>query len=154
MLSRLLSENQIIANMLATEKCQAIEEIVDFLIEGHYVQKKDREEVLASLFQREETMSTGIGFGVAVPHVASNCVKQLTVAFGRSQSGIEFESLDNKLVHFIVLLLIPDHELEKHLQTLSAIAKFFNDRFVRDSLVKASDATAIMNVFHHEAHSL
>ncbi|MFZ4115770.1 MAG: PTS sugar transporter subunit IIA [Chthoniobacterales bacterium] len=145
----MLSENQIIPNMLATEKWQAIEEIVSFLIQGGYIQAKDKENVLSVLCQREETMSTGIGFGVAIPHASSNAVQELTVAFGRSQSGIEFESLDDKPVHFIVLFLVPEHQFQTHLKTLSAIAKFFNDRFMRDALVKAPDAAAIMEIFRY-----
>lgn len=135
--------------MLATEKWQAIEEIVSFLIQGGYIQAKDKENVLSVLCQREETMSTGIGFGVAIPHASSNAVQELTVAFGRSQSGIEFESLDDKPVHFIVLFLVPEHQFQTHLKTLSAIAKFFNDRFMRDALVKAPDAAAIMEIFRY-----
>jgi fructose-specific phosphotransferase system IIA component len=145
----LLSENQIIPNMLAAERWQAIEEIVSFLIQGGYIQEKDKQDVLSSLYQREETMSTGIGFGVAIPHASSNAVQELTVAFGRSQSGIEFESLDDKPVHFIVLFLVPEHQFQTHLKTLSAIAKFFNDRFMRDALVKAPDAESIMEIFRH-----
>lgn len=150
-LSSLLSENQIIPNIMATEKWQAIEEVVCFLIQGGYIEEKNKMEVLSALSHREETMSTGIGFGVAIPHASSNAVEKLTVAFGRSQSGIDFESLDNKPVHFIILFLVPEHEFQTHLKTLSAIAKFFNDRFMREALVQASDATAIMNIFRYGA---
>lgn len=149
----MLSEDQIIPNMLATEKWQAIEEIVLFLIQGGYIEEKNREDVLSALCHREETMSTGIGFGVAIPHASSNAVQDITVAFARSQLGIEFESLDNKPVHFIVLFLVPEHQFQTHLKTLSAIAKFFNDRFMRDALMKATDAKAIMNIISHGALS-
>jgi mannitol/fructose-specific phosphotransferase system IIA component (Ntr-type) len=121
------------------------------LIHGGYIQESNKEEVLSALYMREETMSTGIGFGVAIPHASSTAVNELTVAFGRSQSGIEFESLDNKPVHFIVLFLVPEHQFQAHLKTLSAIAKFFNDRFMRDALVEAPDAAAIMDIFRHGA---
>ncbi len=150
-LSSLLSENQIIPNILATERWQAIEEIVLFLIQHGFIQEENKEEVLSALYQREETMSTGIGFGIAIPHASTTAVNELTVAFGRSQAGVEFESLDNKPVHFIVLFLVPEHQFQTHLKTLSAIAKFFNDRFMRDALVKAPDAAAIMDVFRHGA---
>lgn len=137
--------------MLAAERWQAIEEVVLFLIKGGYIKEKDKEEVLAALYQREETMSTGIGFSVAIPHASSIAVDQLVVAFGRSQGGIEFESLDDKPVHFIVLFLVPTHQFQAHLKTLSAIAKFFNDRFMREALMAAPNAAAIMDIFRNGA---
>ena len=137
--------------MLATERWQAIEEIISFLIQGDYIKEKDKAEVLAALYQREETMSTGIGFSVAIPHASSSAVNEIVVAFGRSQAGIEFESLDDKPVHFIVLFLVPTHQFQTHLKTLSAIAKFFNDRFMREALMAAPDAAALMNIFRNGA---
>jgi len=146
-LGALLSEKQIISNMVATEKWQAIEEIVMFLVQGGIIKEQDKEEVIASLYQREETMSTGIGFSVAIPHASLNAIDHVIVAFARSQEGIEFESLDAKPVHFIVLFLVPSNEFQVHLKTLSAVAKFFNNRFMRDDLMAAPDASAIMEIF-------
>lgn len=146
-LGALLSEKQIIPNMVATEKWQAIEEIVLFLVQGGTIQEQDKEDVLAALYQREETMSTGIGFSVAIPHASLSAVDHVIVAFARSQEGIEFESLDGKPVHFIVLFLVPSNEFQAHLKTLSAVAKFFNNRFLREELMAAPDASAIMEIF-------
>jgi mannitol/fructose-specific phosphotransferase system IIA component (Ntr-type) len=137
--------------MLAAEKWQAIEEIVLFLIQGGYIKEQDKESILASLYQREETMSTGIGFSVAVPHASSDAVGSVIAAFGRSISGIEFESLDSKPVHFIVLFLVPSNQFKTHLKTLSVIAKFFNDRLMRAELMAAPDSLAIMDIFSHGA---
>ena len=136
--------------MEATERWQAIEEIVSFLIEGGYIPKKEKENVLSALFHREETMSTGIGFGVAIPHASSDAVNKVVVAFGRSQTGIEFESLDEKPVHFVVLFLVPADQFQTHLKTLSAIAKFLNDRSTREALIDAHDAHAIMSILNRE----
>jgi len=149
-LGALLSEGQIIPNMLATERWQAIEEIVSFLAEGGHLPKKEKENILASLFYREETMSTGIGFGVAIPHASSEAVDKIVVAFGRSQIGIEFESLDEKPVHFVVLFLVPSDQFQMHLKTLSAIAKFLNDRVTREALTNAHDAKDIMQILLRE----
>ncbi|MBX9578395.1 MAG: PTS sugar transporter subunit IIA [Chthoniobacterales bacterium] len=146
----LLSEGQIIPNMLATERWQAIEEIVSFLAEGGHLPKKEKENILAALFHREETMSTGIGFGVAIPHASSEAVDKIIVAFGRSQTGIEFESLDDKPVHFVVLFLVPSDQFQTHLKTLSAIAKFLNDRVTREALTNAHDAKDIMQILLRE----
>ena len=71
----------------------------------------------------------------------------MVAAFGRSPSGIEFDSLDNELVHFIVLFVVPRDQFQVHLRTLAAIAKFLNDRTVREELATAPDAQAILQVF-------
>lgn len=149
-LGALLSASQIIPNMAATERWQAIEEIVSFLVEGGHLPKKEKENILGALFHREETMSTGIGFGVAVPHASSEAVDKIVVAFGRSQTGIEFESLDSKRVHFVVLFLVPTDQFQTHLKTLSAIAKFLNDRATREALTQAHDADDIMRILKRE----
>lgn len=149
-LGSLLSESHIIPNMLATERWQAIEEIVSFLVEGGHLPRKEKENILSALFHREETMSTGIGFGVAIPHASSEAVDKIVIAFGRSQTGIEFESLDSKPVHFVVLFLVPASQFQTHLKTLSAIAKFLNDRATREALTNAHDANDIMQILRRE----
>jgi mannitol/fructose-specific phosphotransferase system IIA component (Ntr-type) len=146
-LANLLSTNRILPELQATERWRAISEIVDFLVAGQAVAAEDRDSVLAALRQREETMSTGIGFGIAIPHASSDCVTEVVTAFARSSKGIEFDSLDNELVNFIVLFLVPKDQFQAHLRTLAAIAKFLNDRIVREELAAATDAEGIMEIF-------
>lgn len=147
MLANLLSAAQIIPEMQSGERWQAIEEIVGALVTSGKIAEKDRPSVLAALKQREETMSTGIGFGIAIPHASSDCVTDVVAGFGRSQAGIEFDSLDSQPVHFIVLFIVPRDQFQTHLRTLAAIAKFLNDRTVRDELGSATNAQEILNVF-------
>jgi mannitol/fructose-specific phosphotransferase system IIA component (Ntr-type) len=146
-LSSLLTVGQIIPAMKATERWPAITEIVDLLVERGRIVAEHRESILAALRQREETMSTGIGFGIAIPHASSEYVGEVVAAFGRSEAGIEFDSLDNELVHFIVLFIVPRDQFQVHLRTLAAIAKFLNDRRVREELAAAPDAESILQVF-------
>ncbi len=147
-LGNLLTAEQIIPEMAATERWQAIVELVDLLVAQSKVKSSDRDAVLAALKQREETMSTGIGFGIAIPH-ASGYVTEVVAAFGRSSEGIEFDSLDNAPVHFIVLFVVPKDQFQTHLRTLAAIAKFLNDRNVRNSLRTAKSAEEILAIFQN-----
>lgn len=146
-LASLLSEDQIIPEMAATDRWQAIEEIVDRLVRDKRLDAGHRDEALASLRHREETMSTGIGFGIAIPHASCEAVHEVTACFGRSKAGIDFESLDGKPAHFIVLFLVPKDQFQTHLRTLAAIAKFLNDPAVRYGLAEATDAKSILAVF-------
>src|SRR5450631_594844 len=136
-LASLLSAEQIIPEMKATERWPAIVELIDLLVSLGKIKPEDRDSILATLRQREETMSTGIGFGIAIPHASSNCVSEVVAAFGRSSTGIEFDSLDNSPVRFIVLFVVPKDQFQVHLRTLAAIAKFLNDKSVREQLAKA-----------------
>ena len=150
-LGSLLSEDQIIPEMKASERWAAIVELIDLLVDKGRVRMADRESILSALRQREETMSTGIGFGIAIPHASSNCVSDVVAAFGRSTTGIEFDSLDNSLVKFIVLFVVPKDQFQVHLRTLAAIAKFLNDKNVREQLGKADSAAQILNIFDNKA---
>ena len=96
-------------------------------------------------------MSTGIGFGIAIPHASSDRVNDVIAAFGRSSQGIEFDALDNAPVKFVVLFIVPKSQFQTHLRTLASIAKFLNDRSVRESLASAKSADEILAIFQERA---
>lgn len=152
-LGNLLTVKQIIPEMKATERWSAIVELIDLLVSVGKIQAGDRDPVLAALRAREETMSTGIGFGIAIPHASSERVNEVVAAFGRSSTGIEFDSLDNAPVKFIVLFVVPKDQFQTHLRTLAAIAKFLNDRAVRDRLATAGTTEEILAIFESDGHS-
>src|ERR1700710_1746483 len=144
-LGNLLSKEQIIPEMQALERSDAIVELVDVLVAKGQIAPDDRDTVLSALRAREETMSTGIGFGIAIPHASSDRVSQVVAAFGRSSKGIEFDALDNAPVRFVVLFVVPKDQFQTHLRTLAAIAKFLNDRQVRERLGTAVSAGEILS---------
>ncbi len=150
-LGNLLTVDQIIPDMTATERWSAIVELIDRLVDIGRIKQQDRESVLEALKQREETMSTGIGFGIASPHASSDKVDEVVAAFGRSEAGIEFDSLDNAPVRFIVLFVVPKDQFQTHLRTLAAIAKFLNDRSVRENLGSAKSSVEILGIFESSA---
>jgi mannitol/fructose-specific phosphotransferase system IIA component (Ntr-type) len=146
-LASLLSSEQIIPEMKATERWPAIVELIDLLVSLGRIDPAHRESILGSLKQREETMSTGIGFGIAIPHASSESVSEVVAAFGRSSRGIEFDALDNAPVKFVVLFIVPKNQFQTHLRTLASIAKFLNDRSVRESLANAASQEEILAIF-------
>lgn len=146
-LGNLLSKEQIIPEMQALERSDAIVELVDVLVAHGQIKPDDRDTVLGALRAREATMSTGIGFGIAIPHASSDRVSKVVAAFGRSSKGIEFDALDNAPVRFVVLFVVPKDQFQTHLRTLAAIAKFLNDRNVRERLGTAASAEEILQIF-------
>ena len=87
-LANLLSAEQIVPDMRTTARWEAIGELVDVLVNAGKVREDERELVLDSIKQREQTMSTGIGFGIAIPHASSDRIDQVVASFGRSSTGI------------------------------------------------------------------
>jgi mannitol/fructose-specific phosphotransferase system IIA component (Ntr-type) len=150
-LASLLSSEQIIPEMEATERWPAIVELIDLLVSQNKIEAASRDSILAALKQREETMSTGIGFGIAIPHASSEDVADVVAAFGRSSQGIEFDALDNAPVKFVVLFIVPKNQFQTHLRTLASIAKFLNDRSVREKLAAAGTKEEILAVFEERA---
>ena len=96
-------------------------------------------------------MSTGIGFGIAIPHCSSDRLNEVVAAFGRSTTGIEFDALDNAPVKFVVLFIVPKNQFQTHLRTLASIAKFLNDRSIRENLGSASSREEILGIFQEKA---
>lgn len=146
-LSKLLTPNQVVVEMKSSERWSAITELVDVLVNaGKIKDGESRNSILQDLKKREESMSTGIGYGVAIPHTSSKEVTEVVTAFGKSRGGIEFESLDAAPVHFVVLFIVPKDEFQSHLRTLATIAKFLNDRTVRQRLAEATTPEGILEV--------
>ncbi len=142
----LLNVDQIIPSMRATEHWDAIGELIDHLVAHGYLLEEDRSGVETSLHAREEKMSTGIGFGVAIPHALSDRVERVLAAFGRSEEGIDFEAVDNVPVRLIFLFLVPEEKYNLHLRTLANIGKLFHNGALRRQLEDAASAEEIHTI--------
>jgi mannitol/fructose-specific phosphotransferase system IIA component (Ntr-type) len=146
-LASLFSAGQIIPEMKATEHWSAIVELTDVLVAQGKIKPEDRDGILASLKEREEEMSTGIGFGIAIPHASSDGIEEVAAAFGRSSQGIDFDALDEAPVKFVLLFIVPKNRFQTHLRALASIAKLLNGRSVRESLAAAETADEIAAIF-------
>lgn len=145
-LASLLTPDRVIPSMQATEHWPAIEELIDHLIATGAFPATGRDSILASLRDREDQRSTGIGGGIAIPHAFSDQIEEVTAIIGRSLGGIDFGALDNAPVNFVVLFLVPTEQYTLHLRTLAAIAKILNSGEVRTQLAAAADRDEILDV--------
>ena len=150
-LAKLLGEKRIISEMRSSNNQEAIEELIDHLCDNNFLPLKKKSETIRDLIKREDKTTTGIGSGVAIPHVNSDAVDSTLMIFGRSLEGIDFESIDNNPVNFVVLFLIPKCNDNKHLQTLATIARFFTKGDIRERLLNATSNTDILKVI--ETHN-
>ena len=104
----------------------------------------DSEALLAAIMDRESIMSTGIGLGIAIPHAKIPSVSDFVVGLGKSQKGLEFNSLDGKPVHIVVMIAGPENQQERYLQLLAKITLKLKDPGVRQRLEQAGDPQAIL----------
>ena len=150
-LANLLNPDRIILEMTAGQHWPAIVELIDHLVSVGSLDTALREEVLAALKTREDQVSTGVGYGVAIPHAFSDKLDKVVAVLGRSKEGIDFESLDQKPVHFVILFLVPQKDYHLHLQTLAAIAKMFTNIEIRRRLSEAAGHQEILDIFSGKA---
>jgi mannitol/fructose-specific phosphotransferase system IIA component (Ntr-type) len=145
-LGDILTPGQIIPDLAAADRWEAIDEMVGRLVHAGKVRAEDREVITAAVKKREASMSTGIGFGIGIPHASTDLVGELTAVFARSRKGVQFDALDSQPVHLVTLLLVPQGQFQKHLHTLAGIAKVQRrDEFLR-ALDAAPDAESILKV--------
>jgi len=151
LLGEILSQNQIIPEMKATTRWEAIEELIDNLVSCNKIRSQDRESIANVVKKRETSMSTGIGFGVGIPHASTDLIYDVVGAFGRSKTGVNFDALDNKPVNLVMLFLVPQGQFQKHLHTLANIAKLLHNNEFRQSLEQAPDAAEMERIIKEKS---
>ena len=125
----------------AKDKKAAITELVDLLSSNG--QLVDRDAVLEAVMLREQTRSTGIGSGIAIPHGKCNSVKELVMAIGIAGEPIDFESVDDKPVTIIILLVSPSDQTGPHIQALARISRLMLDEEFKQRLEGARSAEEV-----------
>ena len=145
-LADLLTKEQVVTELKATDRWEAIEELIELLVNNGHVKSEHREAVLSVVKKREISMSTGIGFGIGIPHASTDLVDEVTGAFGRSKNGVNFDALDNQPVTLVMLFLVPQGQFQKHLHTLAKIAKVLHKKEFRKMLEDAEDASEMYQI--------
>ena len=110
-----------VPELQANDRDGVIEELVSSLDEQGKLGKGNKKNIIKAIIKRENEASTGMGKGVAVPHVKHKAVKDVIAVMGLSNVGIDFFSLDKSPVHSIILLISPVDEPDKHLQAMENI---------------------------------
>ncbi|MBI3879391.1 MAG: PTS sugar transporter subunit IIA [Verrucomicrobia bacterium] len=145
-LADILKKELIVPELKAVNRWEAIDELVGHLVGVGKIQPEHREAITAVVKKRETSMSTGIGFGIGIPHASTDLIHEVIGAFGRSRAGLNFDALDNQPVHLVMLFLVPQGQFQKHLHTLANIAKLLHSKEFRSSLEQAPDAQAMLDI--------
>jgi mannitol/fructose-specific phosphotransferase system IIA component (Ntr-type)/Kef-type K+ transport system membrane component KefB len=141
-----LAEEFIIVDLKATDKWDAIRQMVAFLMKTHRVEHISQEELYESVVSRENEMSTAMGRGIAIPHgrIEKGVAIQGVMAIIRD--GIDFDAPDNEPVKLIMLIVTPEDKKDLHLKVLSSLSSMVSDSAIRERLMAAISSEDAMEV--------
>ncbi|OTO53728.1 PTS fructose transporter subunit IIABC [Enterococcus faecium] len=138
----IMSDEAIVLGETATTKDGVIEDLVQRLEKTAAI--TDKNGFKEVIYDREKESTTGIGMGIAIPHGKSAYVRKPTVAFARSQDGVEWHSLDGKLAHMIFMIAVPENSQgDMHLKILQRLSRKLMDDDFRQALMDAPDKAAV-----------
>ena len=120
-----------------------IAELVTSLDKAGRLGRGNREDIIKAVIKREKEASTGIGKGVAVPHVKHHAVKDVVAAVGQSSVGIDFVALDKQPVYSVILLISPPDNPDRHLQAMESIFRHLQKEKFRKFLRQAQNTEQI-----------
>lgn len=141
------SESRFIAELQATTKQGALEELADKFVESDLIRNRD---ILLEMLQRRESVgSTGIGHGIAIPHGRTTATAELTVAFGKTAAGIDWDSVDNEPVKLVFLIVAPPfEEKNKYLPMLGTLVEFLSQEENRKKLMATNSFDDFKNILN------
>ena len=150
-LGDILQNEQIVPDLIASNRWEAIDELINNLVQCGKIKPENREQIAAVVKKRETSMSTGIGFGIGIPHASTELISEVVGAFGRSKKGVNFDALDNQPVRLVMLFLVPQGQFQKHLHTLANIAKLLHNKDFRQALEEAPHAEAMYKIIKNQS---
>jgi len=149
LLTEILDESCVLLDMTATSKSAAIDSLVDVLVKAEVVTDRDR--MIEDIVRREQVMSTGIGGGIAVPHAQSQGATRLALTLGRLGQPIDFESLDERPVRLVFMVVGPE-ERGGFIRVLARISRLLYSGDLQRNLFRArTQAEAIECIRHEES---
>ena len=143
-LKKTLSKDSILYKLKAETKAEAIKEMVQTLATRGLI--KDAATALSAILDREAKMSTGMQNGIAIPHGKSDCVDNLITLVALKPEGIDFDSIDEQPATIFIMTLSPANRAGPHIQFLAEISKLLNREDLRQALLDAPSAEAVLSL--------
>ena len=142
-IAKMLAPERII-KIKSTNKKDALKELVEVISIAKEI--TDKNDFFKETLKREKILSTGIGLGIALPHVKIPSVKDFVMAIGTSKKGIEFDSLDNKPVYVVIMIGSSDKQKDIFLKVLARVTLLLKNKKLRDAIINAKDSSEIMEL--------
>jgi fructose-specific phosphotransferase system IIA component len=147
-ISDILTENLVATGLPGNTKNEVIDAMIDLVASSPKV--LDKEKVRKAIFEREEIMSTGVGNGFAIPHGKTEAVSDIVAAFAVTAQPIDYQSLDEKPVRLVFLLVGKDNLVGPHIKLLSRISRLMNKEEFRRRLLDLKSPREILDAFRQE----
>ncbi|WP_018921766.1 PTS fructose transporter subunit IIABC [Salsuginibacillus kocurii] len=143
-ITELLTENTMILDLKSKDKPEVIAELTGQLEQAGHL--KDAAKFQEAIQAREDQSTTGMGEGIAIPHAKTAAVDTPAIAFGRSEQGVEYDSLDGEPAHLFFMIAATEGANQDHLQTLSRLSTLLMDQDFREQLLQAEDKRTILEL--------
>ena len=135
-ITEIVDKSSVLIPLKATDKIDAITQLVDALAKAGRL--SDRDEVLRAVLAREDTRSTGIGEGLAVPHGKCHGCSGLVMALGKAEPPVDFGSPDGQPCTMLMLLASPVDRTGPHIQALARISRLWLSEDFRGAVANAT----------------
>ncbi|MCH6267475.1 PTS fructose transporter subunit IIABC [Neobacillus citreus] len=145
-ITELLTIDTILLNIDGKQKEEAIDQLVDVLQKAGKITNQN--DFKSAILKREGQSTTGIGDGIAIPHAKTAAVKEAAIAFGKSVTGVDYESLDGKPAHLFFMIAAPEGANNTHLEALARLSGLLMKAEVRYELLKAASADEIIGIIN------
>ena len=142
-LANLLTAKRIACGAQVASKKRALELVSQLLADVH--EAPSQTEIFDSLLARERLGTTGLGYGVALPHGRLAAVPRARGALVKLAHGIDYDAIDKQPVDLLFALVVPKEATEEHLQILAQLAEMLHDPRLRERLRHASNADELQN---------
>lgn len=146
-----LTEDLVVTGLKGNSKDDILEAMVDLVTRSPRV--SDREKVRTAIFDREQIMSTGVGNGFAIPHGKTDAVSDIVAAFAVTEEPIDYDSLDEKPVRLVFLLVGRDTLVGPHIKLLSRISRLMTKEEFRSRLIECATPAEVLELFRQEEAS-
>lgn len=144
----ILEDRFVAAQLPGSTKDQVIDAMIDLISQSPRV--IDRAKLRKAVFDREQIMSTGVGNGFAIPHGKTDAVTDVVAAFAVTAQPIDYQSLDNRPVRLVFLLVGKESMVGPHIKLLSRISRLMNKEEFRNKLLAAGSQQEILDAFRQE----
>lgn len=149
-ISDILTAERVICDLPCTSKKAALESLAGLIASAD--PGLTHAEVFESLIARERLGSTGLGHGIALPHGRRKGSNNAIGAFIRLQSGVQYDSIDQKPVDLFFALLVPEESTDEHLDILSKLAEKFSQSNIVDQIRACDSEKCIFDILTGDSH--
>ncbi|MCK5833357.1 PTS sugar transporter subunit IIA [bacterium] len=144
MLNEKLPARAVKIPLTSSDKISIIEELTQLLCDVYSIDSSA--EIFDSVLEREEMMSTGVGYGLAIPHAKVDKISIPKIVAGISEKGVYFDSIDHRPARIFFLLVSPKNDCGEHVRILSELSRIMNNPRVREEILTAQTSAQFVDI--------